>query len=183
MKSKRFNILTVAIGFFCLAFICNITMANNIVKTLEDAPSWTLIPPEDGAARTRLLAALEPLRKKSTDEIREGVLKYVAKLKPEDRTDGMSKIYVLNRIIFNVPSDELKCHAVFFGGWIGVPVEGDKINMMWPIGKDDKCHLVIAGVFSGYAGEAYRPLAEFDHFKTTYGRRSEGSNPSANANP
>lgn len=148
-------------------------MANDVAKILSKAPSWTSVSPGDDRARDQLLASLLPLVAKPTDEIRAGILEYVETLKSGDTLGELSKIYVLNRLLFRAPSDEDKSRAAFFGGWNGVPSKADKVDMMWPVGADSQGRLVIVGFFSGYFGEDYAPLAEFDHFRTKYGRRNE----------
>lgn len=169
LRSERRLVLAILLS--CLPFVAN-CMSNDVVDILSKTPGWSTIGPEDGESRQKLLSLLSSLDTVRTNDIRAGVVEYLETLKGASSLNDLSKIFILNRLLFRVPVDENRNRARFFGGWRGVPFVGDKVNMMWPVATDSQGRLIISGIFSGYSGEDYWALSEFDHFTTTYGRRN-----------
>jgi hypothetical protein len=139
-----------------------------VVNALESCPAWS-----DANAKTNeILASLKLLSNGDTAILRMGIDKYVTMCLAEKRYDigNMSKLFVLNRLLFAVPASE-KFSGPFFGGWEGVPQDGREMNLMWPISLGQDGELRLTGKFAGYSGSRYFAVQEFDHFNVKYGRR------------
>jgi hypothetical protein len=142
--------------------------AQEVLKTLESCPAWS----DANAGTNEILTRLIPLSKQDTAVLRASVDQFVAKCHSENRYDigNMSKLFVLNRVLFAVPAKE-KFSGPFFGGWEGVPHDEREMNMMWPMSQSNDGELQLTGKYSGYSGDRYLAVQEFDHFLAKYGRR------------
>jgi len=83
-------------------------------------------------------------------------------------TDDMSKLYILNRYLFDLP-EYVDINEPRFAAIRGIPVDKDKVNLLWPFEKTQNKELKITGIFKGYSGESLQALQEFDFFKNKYG--------------
>jgi hypothetical protein len=146
-------------------------MANDTSTILGNVPSWTSVG--NTQAGEKLIGALNPLLSKKTEDLRIGISKYIETLNDGNKLAGYSKIFVLNRLLFNVPDREDLNKANFLGGWGGVPFDDKYVNMMWPIGKNTKGRFILVGYFSSYLGVEYAAIEEFDYLNKNYGRRTQ----------
>ena len=87
--------------------------------------------------------------------------------------DDMSKLFVLNRSIFKVPSQSKLPEARFFGGWIGVPRGEKGVDLLWPLTIRSGGKLELIGDFGGYYGDDFQAVEEFDYFNQRFGRRQQ----------
>ena len=90
------------------------------------------------------------------------------------------KLFPLVQYLFNLPEKVTRDSPYwrFFGSW-HVPFSGDprhprpsdSVDYRWPwsIDSDGRCRLT--GVFGGYEGEAYQPVAAFDFYRKHFSRR------------
>ena len=83
---------------------------------------------------------------------------------------AMSKLFVLNRYVFNVP-EFTPLNQQRFGSFLGVPVLEGRVNELWPWQIDPAGELQLTGFFRGYAGESFVALEEAEAFQRLYGRR------------
>lgn len=142
--------------------------AQDVVKILESCPAWS-----DTNTRTNdMLACLKLLSNCDTAVLRAGLVQFVEKCQSEKQytIDNMSKLFILNRLVFAVPEGE-KFSGPFFGGWEGVPHAGHEMNMLWPLALRKDGELILVGKYSGYTGHRHLAVEEFDHFLAKYGRR------------
>jgi hypothetical protein len=133
----------------------------DVLAELETAPAWTSIT--DDVRRTTLMRSLEAVASHGPDTIRSAARLYVAERKQSvpSHFARASNIYVLNRLLFDVPP---KGHA--FGAWFGSPPN----SPMWPIAMTPSGPMLV-GHFQGYRGDPYDAIAEFDSFRQYYGLR------------
>ena len=144
-----------------------------LLEKLNKAPTWTNIYKDQQELKKDLLSVLFEIAGYDTENIRNFLLEYIRNV--SDVLGGMninkmSNIFVLNRLIFNVPSKIPANKARFFGGWAGVPHDENYVDMLWPLSFLDE-HLDLVGEFRGYYGDVYDAIGEFDYFLREYGRR------------
>lgn len=144
-----------------------------LLEKLNKAPTWTNISTKQGELKKELLSVLFEIAGYDTENIRNFLLEYIRNVSDVPggmNIDKMSNVFVLNRLLFNVPSKVLANKAMFFGGWAGVPHDENFVDMLWPLSFLDE-HLDLVGEFRGYYGDVYDAIGEFDYFLKEYGRR------------
>lgn len=85
-----------------------------------------------------------------------------------------SKIFVLLRLLFDVPEDYPRDAARFFGSWRGSLAHEDRsatVDLLWPLGYQDH-QLVLKGTYFTYFGFPYDGLSEYDYFAVRFPFRS-----------
>ncbi|WP_334319249.1 hypothetical protein, partial [Termitidicoccus mucosus] len=80
-----------------------------------------------------------------------------------------AKIFAFLRILFDIPVGYVD--GVKYSGSWGNPVQGGKIDLLWPFRKDASGELDLIGVVERYYGPPYDPLAEFDELVSIFQRR------------
>lgn len=146
--------------------------ADKVAKEIELCPPWSELKQGDDATRIQIMNCLEKIASYNPALIRQGMEKYVLITKLQNAYDvsAMSRLYVLNRYIFNVP-EKAKFERAAFGGWLGVPYNSQKVNDLWPLTFDKNGKLSLTEQFRGYSGDDYQALQEFDYFNEKYGLR------------
>ncbi|MBI3586726.1 MAG: hypothetical protein HY088_06320 [Ignavibacteriales bacterium] len=151
------------------------TMANNdsLAQLIEAIPLWT-----KGYSDTetkQLISSSKAIAKYSLDDIRRGVASFFKTHKSDKKAiDNLSKVYLLLRVIFDVPQSIERKQAKVFGGWDHPSIEerAEVFNLLWPLElKDSK--IQVKGTFSGYHGIIYDAVGEFDFFKAKFKTRKE----------
>ena len=139
-----------------------------VLDALTRCPSWS----QPDVNSNAIISVCRELAKFETDVLRRAVERFVEQCKMQKSYDvaSMSKLFVLNRYIFQVPPKEA-FSGPFFGGWDGVPYDQHQMNMLWPLSTNAAGELVLTGKYAGYAGEPFGAIAEFDYFLKKYGRR------------
>jgi hypothetical protein len=145
------------------------------VQQIELCPPWSKVRSDQSAQQENIFACLENIAALDTTIIRKGMEQFVLKMKNEGKWDvsNMSKLFVMNRYLFDVPAELPLKQAKFFGGWRGVPRDDRAVNMLWPLEKNSDGRIIMAGDFAGYVGEAFDPIREFDYFDDHFGRRQQ----------
>ncbi len=149
---------------------------NAVLQALEAAPGWALMPANEIEQKgAKLMEAMRECAQLPESDLRRLVQRFVAAHADSpisgDEVSAWSKIYVLNRFYFAVPSTEARSEVKIFGGWSGVPQEPDRLGILWPLEEEPDKTLRLAGTLQGYFGPNYRALEEFDFFSKKYGRR------------
>lgn len=147
----------------------NASSGESLAKVLHDLPSWVSM--QELGKEQRESASREYFRisKRPLSEIRQGVAAYVREF--GSNIEALSKVFLLNRFVFKVPSSVGRMKNVYFGSWRGVPFTKDTVDPLWPLSLDSGGNLRIVGVFGGYYGPKYMALDEFEYFAATYGPR------------
>ena len=146
-----------------------------ILEAIARCPPWTRVTEEDGDANAKqeLFMCLDQLAREETPVLRQAFKRYIKTRQAENNysLDESSKLFVINRFLFNVPPSLGIEKAHFCGGWIGRPSRNEQIDTLWPwkLGVSGKLELV--GIYHGYIGEEYQALEEFDFFNKHFGRR------------
>jgi hypothetical protein len=179
MRFTHFLTVLFAIGVGLSCFTGNRQNDNRslemeILRKIDSCAQWSRLTGDVGAdkARAQIIKVMNELSKYDLDQLRTVLLMYIQRAqndKSQDYLDKLSVVFILNRYIFDVPSDEPFVDPTF-GGWLGVPHAQNKINNLWPLSVANE-QLQLTGVFRGYLGPPYRAIDEFDHFKTKYGLR------------
>jgi hypothetical protein len=149
-----------------------IYMVDEICRTLDDCIPWSQINANDVNSRNKVMDCMEKLSGYDLDILQKAVEKYVLnkeKLNSYDE-DSMSRLYVLNRYIFNVPAKKTEGIPGFWG-LFGDANNSGGVDGLWPLSFDDKGHLALTGTFGGYLGEPFMAVEEFKYFKEHYGVR------------
>lgn len=145
---------------------------------LRKAPGWTpgeMTPDE----KTQLIATIVEICRLETPVLREVVESFMNDVKLEephiDELYEFSKIYILNRIAFDLPLEypvgKGRDDNIFFGGWVGGPVHNRKARLRWPVDYGPDGTVSITGQFGGYNGDEYLGVVEFDFFAKHFPRR------------
>jgi hypothetical protein len=145
-------------------------------KIMSDCPIRTL-PTDIGrqaSERQKIIACLEKIVRYRTSVLRAAEVEYTKDLTARgsySQLDDLGVLFLLNRYIFNVPDVSPRSEARFFGGWEGVPVTEETVNLLWPLSTAKSGGLEFTGAFGGYYGPAFQAVAEFDYFDHRFGRR------------
>lgn len=134
----------------------------------------------------------------SYNEIREGVQLYLDSNQSaahQSRLDRLSRVFILEKYLFNVPEkwipyrkvdqriidippewmhDDLRPDAFTLSyGWLGRPwnVYAKDVNLLWPWAFDKNGDLQIVEIYAGSRGPVVDPLVEFDHYHEVFGIR------------
>jgi hypothetical protein len=147
-----------------------------MLQEIRNASAWDGMKQEELSVKGEpLLLVLKKCVNLSPDDARN-LISRLMQCQREDQFQEWRKVHVFNRLYFNVPEWESKKDFRAFGGWHGIPVQQDMINMLFPLQVKGNGEVVMTGVFcGGYTGPDYRGLAEFDYFLKKYGRRFSGS--------
>jgi hypothetical protein len=169
------------IALLCLVLVLSVSTCTSLrlfsrIKffyMMDRVPAWTTVgfyeletyPLDDLKQIARFL-----LEQPEQDR-RRMIAAYCAYAEP--RTDDLallSKLYLLLRLLFDVPEDADV--AAVFGGWMGeggpYPYDGSEtINLLWPLGYQDH-RLVLKSGLGQYLGAPYNGLAEYDYFASHF---------------
>lgn len=152
---------------------------DRIIELIESCPAWNLLYEDDVSGRKIVIAQLQEIAKFDVSVVRLAVEKYYKGKEADNSFDitSKSRLYVLNRYLFNVPS-KASFEGTAFGGWAGVPYDEieNTINWMWPLSTDNNGNLQLTGRFRGYYGPPYLVIQEFDYFNERFGRRQIKAN-------
>jgi hypothetical protein len=142
------------------------------LTAISDCPAWSELQPGDAVTQRRIMACLTALRGYDLAVLGAAIGTYVTKLKREERytVAAMSRLYVLNRYLFDVP-ERVPVGTRGFAGFKGVPSDAGGIDELWPFSRTPHGGLVLTGQFKGYNGEDYLAVEEFDYFRHQYGLR------------
>jgi hypothetical protein len=143
----------------------------NVLNVLKQLPAWTRLG-ADRRGRYRVAELLMPLLRERAENVRAAMKIYIRDLSKTSQLndiDGMSRLFVLNRYYFDVPSTISLEKIRSFGGWDCVPSDEKSLNPLWPwsIRRGKK---FLTGTFGGYFGPIYLALDEFDFFRKSFSR-------------
>jgi hypothetical protein len=151
-------------------------MGEGVAKTvgeLRSMPAWSELPAGDRKGLDTVMRRLQQLSKQRDATLRAAFSAYL----DEERKAGgpsvaaMSRLFLANRYLFAVPAELPLGSMPFFGGWLGVPMNEETVNPLWPFATSKSGKLSLTGQFQGYTGDDYLAVAEFDRFRTQFGRR------------
>jgi hypothetical protein len=144
---------------------------HSIAQLLRHCPDWTKLNDEP-SQKVKLVNSLAEFQQSETTIIRAGLTEYLSD-KELHNVSGLSRVFLLNRFIFDVPQFA-SLEEPSFGSWRN-PVKGNEVEIRWPFSKGTNGELRLSGRFEGYTGESPGVLDEFDYFAKRYGRRKQQS--------
>lgn len=139
------------------------------LKSLGSMPAWSEIG-SSNVARRAIEQTMAKLEQSGLETLRAAVKLYVdwADEQPGGPSVAeMSRLFVLNRYIFNVPESAPLGSVRLFGGWRGVTTKPGILNPLWPW-KIVQGKKRLRGQFLGYSGDVYQALEEFDYFRKQF---------------
>ena len=92
-----------------------------------------------------------------------------------DYDEQMSKVYLMLRVMYQLPQQIDKSNAKTFGGWIHPSVTtGSIYNMAWPVvaTQSQSGWQVSVSEFTGFIGRGYNAAAELDYFNASFPKRN-----------
>lgn len=144
-----------------------------LIRLISEMPSWCDLPVDDTTDRKQILNTMQKIGEAPTQSVRQAMSAYVEEVKHTEEgydVSAMSRLYLLNRFLFNVPF-WAEPDRPGFGSFFGIPTEGNAVNELWPLSIGVDKQLILDGEFAGYFGESYLGVQEFDYFNENYGRR------------
>jgi len=89
--------------------------------------------------------------------------------------ENMSKVYLMLRVLYQLPQQMEKANAKSFGGWTHPCVgDGSVYNMAWPVAatQSPSGWQVNVSEFTGFIGRGYNAAAELDYFNASFPKRN-----------
>ena len=85
---------------------------------------------------------------------------------PRFDLEKASGLYLLLRIVFELPSQHPRQLAQVFGGWLhpSIGVESPYFDLSWPVKIEAGTDIVKIERFQGYSGKGYDAIGEYDYF-------------------
>ena len=178
------RIVLLALGLLLLIFVCIhmqfLSSMTRFLYMMGKIPAWTTV--DSDTVETYPLDDMEQiaclLLKQSERDRRCMIAVYNAYARIRaDHISHSSKLYLLLRLLFDVPEEYPADAARFFGGWVGLEdprrtlPESETVNLLWPLGYQDQ-QLVLKGTFWLYFGLPYNGLGEYDYFVSRFLLRS-----------
>jgi hypothetical protein len=142
-----------------------------LLQKLDACPPWASLDVNDQQTVAVLMRALAFFQNCDYDVLRKVIARYVTiKTETEEYdVESASRLFILNRYLFNVP-EIAPISEPHFGGWV-IPHDDRTANRLWPFRLKDG-QLILIGGFQGYFGAKYDALGEFDFFRKVYGLRT-----------
>jgi len=155
-----------------------------IVHILQTCPMWTDFQvsrtPDDVAKQHQIILSMTRIARFPSGVIFISIKHYLAGNRPWD-PNPPSKIYLLNRFLFDVPAyttiDNFPGYASF-GSLVGPRPNNGRYDLRWPLRWNAAGQPVISSTgrwnLSGMSGpsvQGYIELTEFEYFRDHYKRR------------
>jgi hypothetical protein len=143
-----------------------------VFMLLTSSPKWFETDSDDEFTRRVIIEYLEQIAVFDINIIRQAVEMHVNYMKEDkEYVYRMSRIFVLNRYIFNIPANTKLTHPN--GGWILPENSNSQMDMLWPLSESKDGKLQLTGTAIFYVGPVFDALKEFDSFHKIYGIRKK----------
>jgi hypothetical protein len=151
------------------------TKLDNTGKLIYKIPAWT-----NGYYTTTSLQLLNIARQvqnsTSAASLANSLLVYENTFAgTTDYVEHMSKVYLLLRVLYQLPQEMNSSNAKTFGGWIHPGIgKGSAFNMSWPVTASTNPSGIQVNVdfFSGFLGRGYNAAAELNYFNNSFPKRN-----------
>jgi hypothetical protein len=149
---------------------------SRLVKLFWELPSW---PTEErsfsGGEWQQLIDTAAFVQRSDRDEVIEALTVFIndvtTDLRPGLVVGSESKVFLLLRIVFELPEDAPLDERRVYVGWLNWPRgENGRVNLAWPI-EWNKGNLRLVDRLKGCVGSPYDAPAEYQHFLAHYGFR------------
>ena len=91
-----------------------------------------------------------------------------------DYISQMSKVYLVLRVMYQLPEEMNSSNAKVFGGWVHPSTGNAYFNLSWPISATQSpsgWQVSISG-YRGYMARGYDAAAELDYFNNNFQKRN-----------
>jgi hypothetical protein len=137
---------------------------------LDRIPDWSAsqepgpVPDYEPAARTAAeLAAADP------EERREAIAAFSrAHCLPRFELDRASGLYLVLRLLFELPDAYPLDETKVFGGWVHPSIGEDPFELAWPVRVDADARTFTVDRFRSYRGKGYDAAGEYDYFSERF---------------
>lgn len=147
------------------------------IKEILMLPDWTRLEVEELITKRvsiergqKIVGTLEKYRELAPEKARQ----FVTLLSSSGEKNDLSiagKIYIFNRIYFNVPERVEKSNWKYFGGWGSVPDDGKTVEALYPLKVTNDGKLELHYISGSYTGPSYDGIGEFDFLLHKFGKR------------
>ncbi len=89
--------------------------------------------------------------------------------------DQMSKVYLLLRVMYQLPQEMNSNNAKTFGGWTHPSIgNANSYNMSWPVSVTQSPSGIMVNIdkYRGFIGRGYNAAAELDYFNANFPKRN-----------
>jgi hypothetical protein len=144
------------------------------LKLLRSCPTWVDAGPnEDPKVKNEtadaILAAVSSLAALPNETLKDIVTSF------DKETHGsplaLSRVYILNRVVFDVPEWRRRDDHFMFGVYSGIPYDSDHIAELWPLHFDSNGKPSLIDRLGITFAYGYLASAEFEYFVKHYPRR------------
>jgi hypothetical protein len=151
----------------------------SIVRSINDIPEWKLNITEADKSLLleydRKMCGVDPVALKNAVSI-FCKTQCGSELDYATQSKNKGKIFLLIRVLFDVPAITRWDTVEYFGGKFGTPIDRDgNINLLWPLYKDENGALGFVSekhhAVSVLFGPPYDPLREFESIERVFPRR------------
>ena len=156
-------------------------MSNTIVgirSLISEMPDWSATVEQDCSIS---YASIKPIAVKFAQmssymrrsEVKRFSCHYCS---PDFDFAQASRLYLLLRILFDLPTQQPVNRAKVFGGWHHLSVDEDKadFDLAWPVYVDASTLTIKIEPCRGYFGRNYDALGEYEYFNDHFLLRSKG---------
>lgn len=141
---------------------------------MSEVPVWTAVPPHI-KAETYPIGQVQQAAcflMNQSERKRSGIIATYNSYGQYYDASSPEKLYLLLRVLFEVPENHSIDDAAIFGGWIGEgspypQSEQEGVNLLWPLGYQDN-RLVLKAKYVQYLGPPYNGLAEYKYFASRF---------------
>ncbi|GAB1857167.1 hypothetical protein MHTCC0001_20030 [Flavobacteriaceae bacterium MHTCC 0001] len=147
----------------------------NLVSKFTNLKAWSSahqFSKEDWSAYTKVARVIQ---KTDTEIVKRALSYFMGNFSEFDSEGGVepeSKLFILMRIVFDIPQNVLADNYRSYKGWINWPEVkgGDLLNLGWPVFWQDGKPSLIA-LYNGSQGLPYAAVEEYNYFLNHYAFR------------
>lgn len=139
-----------------------------VIEAILKAPQWDYNAFEAGGG-SELLKVLFRLGAFSDEDLRAIVAELMRLPGGSPTRNQWFKVYVINRLVFDIPPEATWRDAKGAPGGFGLPPGIESAT--WPVLFRADNKVAISSRSAGYSGPDYQGLKEYDYFASKYGRR------------
>ena len=157
----------------------------NVAELLQSLPDWAHTwegSPQHHAFtstdRAAYLRAAQSLATMDLDAVRSDTKRLLQSLPPDEAEVFAANLFVLWRILFDVPPAIPRSERKIFGSYAAFSVGDVSVHradttykVLWPVQFGTTGSISSIAAFVSSTGGGYNPLGEFDHFRGEYGLR------------
>jgi hypothetical protein len=148
------------------------TKLDNTGKLIFRLKSWEYMPSSHELKNT----ARQIQFSTTPTTLRQSLLNYEKVFAgTSEYVDQMSKVYLLLRVMYILPTAMNSSNARTFGGWVHPSIgSSSAYNMSWPVAVNQTAEGPVISIdkYRGFLGRGYNAAAELDYFNSNFDRRN-----------